>query len=235
MAADADASTILFWNIRAGGGPARAQSILLEILAHTPDIVALAECRPTFAGQIRAALADHGLRHAVHPSTSSRENGVLLASRHPITAVHAEPQSRLLHATTRDLTITACHIPDASDRAARVTLLSKVHACAAAFRDEKHLILGDFNANRADHPRRDGTAIGKLTTLGYRDLWLHHGGDPHDPTWQGPRGVSARLDHAYASKPLVSQAETAHHHHTPREAGLSDHSLLILRVIHKTP
>ncbi|MEO0629881.1 MAG: endonuclease/exonuclease/phosphatase family protein [Planctomycetota bacterium] len=234
MPRDGDAATILFWNIRAGGGPSRAQPILLELLSHEPDVVALAECRPTFAGQLVAALRDRGLPHCLQCDAGSRTNRVVLVSRLPLEAL-TPPEPRLLHARGNGLTVTACHVPDASDRTSRGTLFAKLYELTATHRDDSHLILGDFNANRADHPRRDGTPIGRLTALGYADLWLDRGGDPTEPTWVGPRSTNARIDHAYASKPLVSQVETIRQIHGPREAGLSDHSLLKLRVIHKTP
>lgn len=229
-----DAATILFWNIRAGGGPSRAQAILLELLSHEPDIVALAECRPTFAGQLAASLRDQGLPYCLQSVTGCRINGIVLISRWPLDVLSA-PTPRMVEARVGSLAITACHIPDASDRQNRVRLLAELHETAAALRDASHLILGDFNANRANHPRRDGTPIGRLAALGYADVWLDRGGDPTEPTWAGPRGANARIDHAYASKPLVSKVESVRQIHTPRDVGLSDHSLLKLRVIHKTP
>lgn len=232
---DDRASTILFWNIRAGGGPSRAQPILLEILSHQPDVVALAECRSTFAGQLSAALRDHGLHHCLQAHAGPRTNRLLLASRSPLIAEHAAPSPRLISARTRGLTVSACHVPDASDRRARLDILARLRDAAALFRERPHLIVGDFNANRAAHPRRDGSAIGRLAALGYTDLWLHQGGDPADPTWVGPRRAAARLDHAYGSAPLVSQVERTTHIHGPRVAGLSDHSPLTLRIIHSTP
>lgn len=228
-----DAATILFWNIRAGGGPSRAQPILLELLRHEPDIIALAECRPTFAGQLIAALRDQGLPQCLQCDAGSRTNHVVIISRWPLQAL-ATPEPRMVHARAGVLAVTACHIPDASDRRPRVRLLAELHETAATLRDGLHLILGDFNANRADHPQRDGTPIGRLAALGYADLWLDGGGDATEPTWVGPRSANARIDHAYASKPLVSQVETIRQIHGPREARLSDHSLLKLRVIHKT-
>ena len=233
MPSDGDAATILFWNIRAGGGPNRAQAILLELLSHEPDIIALAECRPTFAGQLIAASRDEGLPHCAHAEAGSRTNHVVIISRWPLEAL-ATPEPRMVHARAGVLAITGCHIPDASDRRPRVRLLAELHETAALLRDGLHLILGDFNANRADHPQRDGTPIGRLAALGYADLWLDAGGDACEPTWVGARNAKARIDHAYASKPLVSKVESVHQIHAPREAGLSDHSLLKLRVIHKT-
>ncbi len=235
MPAPADATTatltLLFWNIRAGGGPVRAQRVLLELLEHRPDLIALAECRPTFAGQLAAALRDLGMPHRLEADAGPRTNRVVLLSRSPLEPL-APPETRLVRARAAGLVVTACHIPDASDRPGRLRLLARLHQVAAAHRDQPHVIIGDFNANRADHPRRDGRAIGGLAALGYSDLWLHCGGAATDPTWVGPRRARARIDHAYASKPLDSRAETAAHLHAPRDAGLSDHSLLKIRIIH---
>ncbi len=228
-------STILFWNIRAGGGPSRAQPVLLEILSHEPDVVALCECRSTFAGQLIAALRDQGLPHHLQADAGPRVNRVVLVAREALEPELGSPTPRVVHARTQGMLISVCHVPDASNRSGRLNALHELHRAATGSRDEPHLILGDFNADRTNHPRRDGTAIGRLTALGYADLWLTAGGDQAEPTWTGPGGAAARLDHAYASKPLVSRVESALQIHAPRELGWSDHSLLKLRLIHNTP
>lgn len=235
MATPAPSGThVIFWNIRAGGGPSRAQAIALELIDEQPDIVCLCECRPTFAGQLAVVLQGAGLTHTLTTTTAPRTNAMLIASREPFDAA---PSAHDRVATIRlsRFTLTAAHIPDASTPTARRPAWQTLHASARESRDEDHLIVGDLNADRDAAPNRDGVPLGKLAALGYTDLIARHAPASPPATWVGPRGQAARIDHAFASRPLVSQVETALVRAAPRDRGLSDHALLSVRLVHKDP
>lgn len=235
MAITATAGThIVFWNIRAGGGPSRAQAIALELLERKPDIVCLCECRPTFAGQLAATLRDAGLTHTHNTADMPRTNALLIASRIPF-SLAATAQPRMISITTDQLTLTAAHIPDISRPTARLEAWRALHTFARQTRSDRHLILGDLNADREAAPARDGVPLGRLASLGYADLIARHAGDAPPPTWVGPRGEATRIDHAFASESLVSQVESAAVLTRPRDVGLSDHAPLSVRLIPKGP
>lgn len=234
---------MLFWNIRAGGGPSRAQAIALDILERKPDIVCLCECRPTFIGQIAAVIRNAGLIHTFATTDQPRHNGILLASRFP-----AEPRSlaqgRIVDADVclveadrsfGTLRLTAVHVPDASKPNPRRDAFADLRAVAKQSRDLPHLMLGDFNADRARTPARDGLPMGRLASLGYADLPSRSGPGATDPTWLGPRGETARLDHALASESLVSRVISAGIDPRPMHLGLSDHAILSIEISLKDP
>lgn len=77
---------LLTWNLRHGGGPkkGRLAEIVLSLLAHKPDLVALTEFHSGTGGSIRGLLADAGLVHQSTSATAPDKNSMLVASRHPL-------------------------------------------------------------------------------------------------------------------------------------------------------
>ncbi|PYT25218.1 MAG: hypothetical protein DMG58_24660 [Acidobacteria bacterium] len=75
--------------------------------------------------------------------------------------------------------------------------------------------------------------FGRLSTLGWTDMWRHH--NPGETEWAwysklktGARGNGFRLDHAFATPSLMPRITSCRF--MEREAGISDHSVLILDV-----
>jgi len=75
----------------------------------------------------------------------------------------------------------------------------------------------------------------KLSTLGWTDLWrLHHPGVT-ESTWYlkfkgGARGNGFRLDHAFATPSPQSRVTSCRYSHVERDAGVTDHSMVIVEV-----
>ena len=75
----------------------------------------------------------------------------------------------------------------------------------------------------------------KLSSLGWTDLWRHHNSGATEWTWYsklkgGVRGNGFRLDHAFTTPSLRSRITSCKYSHAERDAGISDHSMLIVEV-----
>lgn len=231
-----DACEVVLWNLRHGGGNTRTPEQALFLLQHDPDIVVLNEVRASRGSQLLAALAAHGLPHAVMaPAAEDRTNRVAIIARDPITIVQAKV-ARLIIARTTGLTIIAAHVPDESAPRPRAELWQRVVDAARTHRDEHTLIAADFNTSRTgvDPLRRGQTCerhMGTLASLGYADVWRIEKKSASDAwSWAGPRGERHRLDAIFASQTLQKHAENAVYDTTCAEQGLSDHALLRVRL-----
>ena len=228
--------------------------IALALLALRPDIVALAEFRPSVGGQIAAALADHGLQHTRTTNPPPRTNGLLLASRLPllhITTPAPPPplQRRWLLADIPDLALTlaAVHLPELERAEAAAHGWKFLLDLAHARRHAPTIILGDLNAWRPgiDGPDRPNTAaasLGKLATWGFHDAWRlanHHAEtlSSQEPghTWISPWGDRFRLDYALVSAPLRDRVSACRACQGPLSQRLSDHAPLLLELDTTTP
>ena len=105
---------------------------------------------------------------------------------------------------------------------------------------EPFLFVGDFNtgAHRLDEIGRTFACaehFTKLSSSGWTDAWRDLNPGTTEWTWfskfkGGGRGNGFRLDHAFATPSLRPRVTSCRYSHTEREAGVSDHSMLILEV-----
>lgn len=105
---------------------------------------------------------------------------------------------------------------------------------------EPFLLVGDFNTgmHRVDELGKTFVCAGhfaRLSSSGWSDMWRHHNPGPTEWTWYsrfkgGARGNPFRLDHAFASPSLRPRVTACRYSHAEREAGASDHSVLIVGV-----
>lgn len=252
---------LLTWNILHGGGPTRMPEIALRLLEHQPDIAVITEFRARTGGQIAGVLADHGLRfqastsipalarppattrrrhRSPEPVTATTANGLLIASRFPVTTDDpAAPPKALatkwlsVGIPRPELALAGVHVPDDSRPTDKAAAWRHLLAYARDHRDTPCAILGDFNTGRHFEDERGATfgstdLLGALWTLGFRDAWrlLH----PHDRefTWYSHTGAGFRIDHAFLSRALLGGLVSARYSHAEREAGVSDHSVLVV-------
>lgn len=229
------------WNIRHGGGAQRMGAIALEILATTPDLVLLTECRRTTLGQIAAALADHGLNHRAESMPPDAGNGTFLAGRCRVEQVGPAPPGvppgRWLHARVPDLDleVLGVHIPDASRPTERAACWQGVLAAARASPGSPLLIVGDLNTGRhmQDEPGRTFTStamLGQLASLGYVDGWRHLHPGEREFSWFSHAGRGFRIDHALCAPALRGRLVDARYVHHVRRDGLSDHAALTVTL-----
>ena len=245
---------LLHWNILHGGGARRMPEILLNLLEHKPDLILLSEYRTTIGGQIRGILADQGLAHQQTSLPARHKNGLLWASRFPL-SLSQQPaptahglSSRWLDVLVEghDLQLTGVHIPDDSKPTARATCWQAMVASAGFNREKSHIFVGDFNTGRhgLDEEGRTFTCtsqLGAVCTLGYADAYRVFAPERREWTWHAParsnvkpantaRSGGFRLDSALVSKPLLPRLTRADYLHSVRETGVSDHSAMIIEL-----
>jgi exodeoxyribonuclease-3 len=105
---------------------------------------------------------------------------------------------------------------------------------------EPFLFVGDWNTGRHRLDAIGKTFVcaehfGRLSTLGWTDMWRNHNPGETEWTWysklkRGARGNGFRLDHAFATPSLMPRITSCRYSHIEQEAGISDHSLLTLEV-----
>ncbi|MBI1190485.1 MAG: hypothetical protein GC200_07395 [Tepidisphaera sp.] len=233
--------TLIAWNILHGGGPQRTPWIGLALIDHAPDIVMLCEFRPGRGSQLRAQLADAGLVHQRVSDVEPTRNGILIASRFDLREAGNDAREaesacagRLLTAIAAGVLVVGVHVPDDNELGKKAGFFHQLTALARKNRDLPCVILGDFNTQRRGLDA-DGRAfrleskLGVLASLGYADAWRKkHPGERED-SWVSAH-ASGRLDGAYLSAPLAHALIDARYEHAPRGAGLSDHSMLVLKL-----
>lgn len=242
---------ILHWNILHGGGPQRSPEIALALLQARADVVVLSEFRRTTGGQIAGVLHDHGLPHQAHTNPPLGANGLLIASRTPLSRSPTPPDpdlaQRCLDARleTEGFWLTAVHLPDAARGDHHATarkarhwraLLDLARPRAAA----GHVIVGDFNTGRhhLDEAGQTFTCtalLGQLATFGYVDAYRAADPKGRESSWFSRTGQGFRLDHAFVSAPLAGSIRAADYAHELRLAGLSDHAPMRLELAPGAP
>jgi exonuclease III len=138
------------------------------------------------------------------------------------------------------------HILAAGSGATHPTNIAKTRFWNAVLRAAKarlekpFLFAGDWNtgAHKLDEAGKTfycAEHFGRLSTLGWTDLWRRHNPGVTEYTWfskfkGGARGNGFRLDHAFATPSLLARVKECRYSHAQREAGISDHSLVIVEV-----
>ena len=123
---------------------------------------------------------------------------------------------------------------------AKTCFWNAVLRAADARLHEPFLFVGDFNtdAHRLDEVGQTffyAEHFGKLSSSGWTDAWRYHNPGTTEWTWYsrfkgGARGNGFRLDHAFATPSLIARVTSCRYSHTEREAGVSDHSMLVMEV-----
>ena len=239
--------TILSWNIQHGGGT-RIARIVEEITAHDPDVIALTEFRTRPGEALSAALLDRGWPHVESTNPTGNQNGIAVLSRKPMRRTRQCPVSpengvRWLDIDLPELGFGICvlHIMAAGRmEEVKTRFWDAVIGAAQARLNEPFLFIGEWNtgAHRVDESGKTFKCADhfvKLSALGWTDLWRHHNPGNTEWTWfsklrGGVRGNGFRLDHAFATPKLLGRVQGCCYSHVERDAGISDHSILIIEV-----
>ena len=215
--------------------------IALSLLEHGADVIVLTEYRRTTGGQIGGVLADHGLTHQFSTDPPKGCNGILIASRSPLTpAIQPEAAStarRIAEVAIDDLgfSLAGLHIPPDGPGPGRETVFQVAVAAAWRRREQPFILLGDFNAGRHRMDKEGETftctrLLGRIATYGYVDAWRACHPETREFTWYSHEGRGFRIDHAFLSAALAPRLLACELSHRERESGLSDHSALVLTL-----
>ncbi len=107
---------------------------------------------------------------------------------------------------------------------------------AAAKRESPFLFIGDFNTSigPADGPLKNFGDTDRFISIqanGFADAWRGMNGDLTEHSYTWPRsGKSYRIDHALASRSLLSRIRGCRYSHEERYSGISDHSLFLVEM-----
>ena len=118
---------------------------------------------------------------------------------------------------------------------AKARFWNAVLCAAKAQLNDPVLFIGDFNTGAHWKDEKKKTFVcaehfGSLSDLGWEDLWRHYNGDVKEYTWYSAAGNGFRLDHAFATTNLQPRIKACRYSHEEREAGMPDHSVLIVEV-----
>ena len=227
---------LLSWNIRHGGG-ARTESIAGAISSHNPDIVVLSEFRNNqFGARLLECFADMGLGHQRSGHMAPPANTVSMAARFPLTPLPGagrlgEWSHRVVAVRCGDIRLAGLYLPNLK---AKLPLLEYLVTLPRAYLKEPTLLVGDLNSGKQgiDGPDTfvffEGAFLEKLESQGWTDGFRHFHDSAQEFTWCSHRHNGYRLDYAFSSPPMTDRLDAAWHSHAEREAGLSDHSMLIV-------
>ena len=162
-------------------------------------------------------------------------NGTLIVSRRrfvdmgPIAPDLAEPW-RLPQVRFGAMRLVGVYMPNLK---AKIPYWEAVVAHLAPFAGRSALAIGDFNTCRAyldEAGAIDGTAyfMDRVQEAGFRDVWRDRNPEKREFSWYSHRKNGFRIDHAFLSPRLARRTRAIGYVHGPREAGLSDHSMMVV-------
>jgi exodeoxyribonuclease III len=235
---------ILAWNICHGGGNHTA--IASAIMAHSPDVIVLTEHRTETTRPLIEQLRFWGWPHVVSSPTEGLRNGVAILGRddlNPAPDPFGEAPFAWWEAEARvgDIAIIGVYAPLAnswgSSPGIQGEFWRRVHRLMECRIHERVVMMGDFNtcAREVDgpNPQPCWDAFEHLPSLGWHDAWRATNPGGTDFSWVNQRVKPPsrwRIDHAFVSPALERAVQSCRYSHAEREAGLSDHSVLLLEV-----
>jgi len=104
-----------------------------------------------------------------------------------------------------------------------------------ASNEKPSIMAGDFNTGK-NHIDQAGNSfwyedkLFELEKLGYKDAFRHIHGSKKEYSWYSHQGNGYRYDHTYVQSSLIPVVSKCHYLHEWREAGLSDHSPMVLEM-----
>lgn len=236
---------ILAWNIRHGGGT-RLARIFETIVGHDPDVVVLTEFQPGPGKKLVADLKARGWSNIESTSPAHRFNGVLVASRanmemrRQVPAVDSPTLADRwleVHFRVKMFSMAALYLPTSKEELVQSWEL--IHEVAERRRGEHFLFLGDFNTGYTPFDAENGSFSSEryfcgMPMRGFSDAWRCRNGRALEYTWYSHTKIGRRngfrIDHAFASTPMLRRIRECRYSHVERESGVSDHSSLLVRV-----
>ena len=235
---------IMEWNLQYGGAQERLPSILEAVRRHAPDLLVLLEFHPERVIEVSLSLTALGYPYILNSQPPPRTSGILVASKGALVQMEAPRVRSSPHRWMEvspegsDLRILAVHVPGASDLPGKMefwqTLLE--YGKEAVERKDRRVIIGDLSTglerDSEGTPFLGTEHLAALLGMGWRDVWREYHQVAREYSWYSSSGKGMRTDHALAS-PHIHHPLWAKYSHQERESGISDHSILILDIMHK--
>ncbi len=244
---------VLAVNIRSGGSRGTAGALVRRCAERRPQAIVMAEWRDNPAGaHVRHLLAGAGFGHQA-ATEGHRGNGVLIAAADPFGAVRNpfgladdEYPDAVLLARFEGLHVFGAYLPGQDRKRPHLRYLS---AMAQRYNERgiAAICIGDFNSgrNQTDIEANVGRTrlVDEFSTAdlyaelerSWTEAWLYlHPGVleyswyPFRKTPQPPRRNGWRIDKAFVSNALLPRLQAAEYDHEFRQAGLTDHSALVV-------
>lgn len=227
-------------NIRSGGGT-RAGRLCGYLDSLDPDTVLLTEWRDNSTGRTFVDWAEgRGMSHAAL-TDGHTANGVFLASSDPFATESATPCVQdpgcLMLARFAGMTLLGCYFPQLK---AKTVFFKRCLETARQHQAAPFLLAGDLNTGNQLTDRSAGAGkyycaddFDRLVSAGrLLDLWRLTNDPSHEWTWLSPQKKNGfRIDHAFGNSAFVATAAPiCTYDHQSREAGLTDHSAVIVRI-----
>lgn len=231
------------WNLQFGGAQERLPGIIEAVRRHDPDLLVLLEFRLEKVIEVSLSLAALGYPYILNSQPPPRTKGILIASKCALRSVEEKAlthRHRWLEVSPQgsDLRILAVHVPGASDMPGKIEYWQALlnYARESSEQHGRAVIIGDLNTGMVnDTEGRSFLGQEHLTALldmGWRDVWREYHQISREYSWYSSAGKGMRTDHALAS-PHIRHPVWAKYSHRERETGLSDHSILILDIMHR--
>ncbi|MCG7844583.1 MAG: endonuclease/exonuclease/phosphatase family protein [Methanomassiliicoccales archaeon] len=235
---------IMEWNLQFGGAQERLPGIIEAVRRHDPDLIILLEFRPEKVIEVSLSLAALGYPYILNSQPPPRTNGILVASKSTLRVVDGEREithgHRWLEVSPQgsDLRVLAVHVPGASDMAGKIEYWQALlnYAKEAVEVQGRAVIIGDLNTG-LEQDTEGLSFVGQehlleLLGMGWRDVWREYHQVSREFSWYSSSGKGMRTDHVLVS-PHIRHPLWAKYSHPERENGLSDHSILILDIMHR--
>ncbi len=232
---------ILTWNLQHGGG-SRILRLTDAMLSYDADVIFLNEFRHNKPCEgLRSRLIEAGYAYQFAPHEETRKNIIFAASKTPFEATSfpgqlSDPKlgdftARLLLVRIAGMNLFGIYMPTMEHKRPVFDFLLKL---PPSFLSQDSLLIGDLNTGRHYEDEKGASFVSayqfdELLQQGWIDSWRQRNPEAREFTWYS-RGYNNgfRLDHALVSPSMNARIKTVRYSHQEREAGLTDHSMMIV-------
>ncbi|MEU7072946.1 endonuclease/exonuclease/phosphatase family protein [Streptomyces narbonensis] len=218
------------------------------------DIAVLTEVSSTQGGDaLVTALTERGYATVIAPQPSTPDYRTVIACRtggvrpvpSPVTVTpHRAPAARVT-VGGHDIGVLGLYVPsrgpkaqrNVAKRAFQEAVTESLPRLLAAFPDMPVVVAGDLNVIERGHqpPHKvfgewEYAFYDSFQAAGLTDAFRRLHPDEVTHSWFGLTGNGFRFDHLFVSTPHVDRVLACNYHQQAREAGLTDHAVMTLRL-----